>query len=293
MNKQQGVVLPLALIVITIMVTMASILLVRSNAEIDEAALVQEQWQARLKINDAEQELLLSMFAGEQLPGGYNVGDLFIPTDGTFIKLKNGVEVAVQDLAGLLSLHYLRRAELVRLFTGYTDEQQATDIVNHIIRWQRQNADGEALALERNAPFRSLDELMLIPGITPDMFNDNDERPGLRSVLALSGSSFVNFAAVPDFLLVHAFGLTDNDVSRVTSLKERRKWDDISAMIFDLGIAVDQSLIPSSRYRVLYKYNGVSARAEYQVRTTIPLPPRKRLWYFPDHERHFLMSTAQ
>ncbi|OYD25665.1 type II secretion system protein GspK [Oceanimonas baumannii] len=292
MNRQKGVVLPLALIVITIMVTMASILLVRSSAEIDEAALVQEQWQARLKINDAEQELLLSMFVGEQLPGGYNVGDLFVPTDGKFIKLKNGVEVAVQDLAGLLSLHYLRKAELTRLFTAYTDEQHAAQIVNNIIRWQQEDSDDEQ-RLERNAPFRSLDELMLIPGITPEMFNDNHERPGLRSLLALSGSSFVNFATVPDFLLVHAFGLTESDLSRMNTLKDRSRWDDISTMIFDLGIAVDQSLIPSSRYRVLYKYKGFTARAEYQVRTTIPLPPRKRLWYFPDHERHFLMSTAQ
>ncbi|MBY7854809.1 S-protein secretion component K [Vibrio fluvialis] len=309
-TNQQGVVLPLTLIIVAVLTLMVSILLGRSYHSMNETRVMREQWEARLKIHSAEQSVQFAIMVGIQSPGAYQLGDVQLRTDGSPTKLSSGVWVSIQDQSGLLSLRFLRKGLLRQLMRSYFPEPMAGNIVDNIIRYQTPNMRDSKLEsiMPREALFRSLDELMLISGISPELYNgavnttrsegassekigeveeDADFGPkGLRDFLTLSGSERMNPAAIPNELLRRVFALNQQDIDRLERLKDRRDWNGVVSSLSAVGLDVTGVAVPSSFYIIRFQYNGVQARGDYQIRSTT-LPPRKRDWFFPDSYRYF------
>lgn len=313
MMRQQGLILPLTLIILAILTIMGSLLLQRNHQLIEQIELRREQWVARLAIHNAEQRVMLTLLVGTQEPGAYRLGDVQLRTDGTPLKLSNDVWVSVQDQAGLLSLRYQRPDAIRALIRTFVNEPQASNITQMILTFQQPMQGDRSLSQEsstREALMRSLDELMIINGITPELYNGRSSlRPfeqypqdksrysalqqwqtlpeiGLRDVFTLTGSSYINYATVPESLLRRIYRATDADIERLNRLKNQSNWSGVASSLVDLGLVDELQLIPSSRYIIRYQYGDIQARGDYQVRSTI-LPPRKRSWYFPDRYRYF------
>ncbi|WP_332399047.1 S-protein secretion component K [Vibrio metschnikovii] len=312
-HRQQGLILPLTLIILAILTIMGSLLLQRNHQLIEQVELRRDQWQARLAIHNAEQRVMLTLLVGDQEPGAYRLGDVQLRTDGTPLKLSNDVWVSVQDQAGLLSLRYQRADAIRMLVRSFVSEPQASNITQGILTFQRP-ATGEVPLNQQHAPrealMRSLDELMLIDGITPQWYNGRrnlrplDEYPedaerlqilqqwqplpdvGLRDLFTLTGSSYINYATVPEALLRRIYRATDADIERLNRLKGQSNWSGVASTLTDLGLVGELQLTPSSRYIIRYQFGDIQARGDYQVRSTT-LPPRKRSWYFPDRYRYF------
>ncbi|OOF20396.1 hypothetical protein BZJ17_13145 [Salinivibrio sp. IB574] len=285
MNKQQGIVLPLTLVIISMLLTIGSMMLIKADTKLQSAVSASKRVDALLHIHSAEQRLFFGMLAGERLPMGYQIGDLFLRTDGEPIKLDNGVHVSLQDLKGLVSLRYIKKVNLVSILRLYVSEKEADEIASSIIRWQSQDNGGYG----RQDLFRSMDELLLIDGITPEIYNGTASKPGLRDLTVLNHAIDVNYAVVPNYVLKHVYGLSGYEISRIEYLKVNQRWRELESYLYEIGLGSE--LTPSTRLRVQYEYNGVRASAEYRIRPGTSMPPPIRMWRFPDYERYFLFKT--
>lgn len=285
-SNQHGAVLPLTLMIIAILMMIGSMLIIRSNAAVNEAQLAKDRFEARLKIYSAEQRLFFGIFAGERLPVGYQIGNLFLRADGEPVLLSNGVSIAIQDILGLVSLRFIKRNELEALLSMYVTQTSAKAISERIINWQRKNPENYG----RQDLFRSMDELLLIDGINPEMYNGTETKPGLRHLFTLNNSIGYNFSLVPHFLLKNMYGLTTEQIDRIDDLKVKQQWVQLARYLSELNLGSE--LVPSSRIRVYYEYQGYKAVAEYQIHTSTPLPPPVRMWRFPDYNRHFMMVPS-
>lgn len=283
---QNGAILPLTLMIIAILMMIGSILVIKSNSSISDAQIAKDRFEARLKIHSAEQRLFFGIYAGERLPVGYQIGNLFLRSDGEPVLLSNGVSLSIQDIMGLVSLRFIKRNELRTLLSIYVDSETAKDITEKIISWQRRNPENYG----RQDLFRSMDELLLIDGITPDIYNGTENKPGLKNLFALNNAIENNFSVVPNFLLKNMYSLTNEQIDRIEKLKIKKRWNHLSRYLSELGLGSE--LVPSSRMRVYYEYNGFRAVAEYQIHSATSLPPPIRLWRFPDNKRHFMMVPA-
>jgi hypothetical protein len=309
---QSGMVLPLTLIIVAMLTMMASLLLSKGNELVEDARNTKEQWRAELEINNAEQRLFMAIMAGNESPGAYALGNTQIRIDGTPMKLSNDVWVSVQDQSGILSLRFLRKGLLLKLFHSYSNGHDllASQLFNEIVSFQSSkilSEDGELSSgfPRREAVFRSLDELMLIPGISSEMFNGeyeldqerdsehekNELVPGLKESVAISGSSYINFSAMPEAILRRVLDMSEFDIDTINEMKARGNWDAVTKKFVDSGWPeAAASFIPSPFYTIRFEYKGIRARGDYLIRTTT-FPPHRRAWYFPDNERYFINSN--
>lgn len=285
MRKQTGVVLPLTLVIISILLTIGSIMLVKANGEVETAVAAKERVEALREIHSAEQRLFFGMLVGERLPMGYQVGDLFIRTDGEPIKLKNGVNVSLQDVKGLVSLRYVDKNELSNVFKLYVSAKEARTLTDRVVKWQTQQNGGYG----REDLFRSMDELLLIEGISPEIYNGDDNKPGLKDLVVLNHAINKNYALVPNYMLKHIYDLSDVELSKIERLKSKQRWRELGSYLYEIGLGSE--LVPSTRLRVYYEYNGFQASAEYRIRPGTSMPPPVRMWRFPDYGRHFQYNT--
>lgn len=287
MRKQQGMVLPLTLLILAILLIMSSLMIQRSDSQLNRLHVDRKLWQAQLKFHSAEQRVQFAMLVGEQEPGGYRLAGTFIPIDNEPLLLSNDVTIKVQDQAGLLSLFYINKTLLLGLLNSYYSADQATDIANAIIDWQNIDAD---IPYGRGGPMRSLDELMLIPGITPEIYNGTASRPGLKHWLTLSGSSWINFGAISPALMARIYSAGELEINAFIEARKRGRWRRVQEILFDWNLGgTGQSFTPSSRYMIEYEYQGIRARGDYQIRASAGTPARRRAWYFPDVTRTFRM----
>lgn len=288
LRTQQGMILPLTLLILAILIIMSSLMIQRSDGQLNRLHVDRKLWQAQLKFHSAEQRVQFAMLVGDQEPGGYRLGDTFIPTDSEPLLLSNDVTVKVQDQAGLLSLFYINKSLLLNLLNSYYSADQANEIANAIIDWQNISAE---VPYGRAAPMRSLDELMLIPGITPEIYNGTASQPGLKKWLALSGSSWINFGAISPALMARIYSAGELEIEAFITARKRGRWNQVRQILFDWGLGGgEQALTPSSRYMIEYEYQGIRATGDYQLRASAGTPARRRAWYFPDVTRTFRMS---
>lgn len=311
-TRQRGIILPLTLIIIAVLIIMGSILLTRNATLIEQAQMQRDRWQARLKINDAEQRVFFTFLAGIEEPAAYRLGDVQLRLDGTPVELSNGVMVSIQDQAGLLSVRYLRATLIEQWLRKFMPAAQAQNVTARIKTFQQPTVGDEPTSSARQAMMRSQDELLLIEGITPERYNSAPALPsvddtgntqnapkasqvppylrpqqpyGLKDIVMLSGSSRLNYAAMPTVLLKGLYNLTDADIERLNRLKRQSNWSAVSNTFYHLGLSNVDATLPSARYIIRYQYKGIVARGDYRART-LDLPPKRRSWYFPDQYRN-------
>ena len=86
----------------------------------------------------------------------------------------------------------------------------------------------------RNAPFKSLEELLLVKGITPELFYGKDEIPGIRNYLTIQGDGAVNINTA-DPVVLEALS-DDLDSSMIEEMVAYRN-DEKNDLYFNSGAA--------------------------------------------------------
>lgn len=117
---------------------------------------------------------------------------------------------------------------------GVEGESERLEIISAIADWQDADSllhlDGaeqeyyDSLApayICKNGPIESLEELVLVRGITPEIFYGTPTRPGLRHFLCLDGSSTrldINAASPLTFQIVS--GITPEEIDAIVALRQ-------------------------------------------------------------------------
>jgi general secretion pathway protein K len=134
---------------------------------------------------------------------------------------------------------------------GVEDETERMAIVAAILDWQDPDSllhiGGaeqdyyESLAVPyacKNAPLENLEELMLVRGITPELFHGDGDRPGLLDFVSLEGKSTmldVNSAAPAAFRIVR--GIAPDEIARIVELRRQAPILNMAEAIEDVAFS--------------------------------------------------------
>jgi len=117
-------------------------------------------------------------------------------------------ECEVISNSSSMSVNSRSRELWEQLLKFYVDEQEAVAITDAIMDWRDEDnllqASGNGAETEyymslnppypaRNGPFYSVEEIMLVRGITEEMYYGTSQKPGLNEILDLSRQSLTRF----------------------------------------------------------------------------------------------------
>ncbi|MBE0558422.1 MAG: type II secretion system minor pseudopilin GspK [Proteobacteria bacterium] len=147
-------------------------------------------------------------------------------------------KLAIQDEEGKIAVNTLAlgtadstatRALLLRLLTGpfRLDQRKAEEIVDAIKDWIDTDDEVTAAGAEgayyaglqrpypaKNAPIDCIEELLMVKGVTRELFYGTAESPGLAQCLSVYGDAKININTAPKAVLkALAVEMTDDDVN--------------------------------------------------------------------------------
>ncbi|HIF62802.1 MAG TPA: hypothetical protein EYG16_02155 [Deltaproteobacteria bacterium] len=151
--------------------------------------------------------------------------DMLVQGDGQWVRsrfLGHPCEVRVSDEGGKLALNAIDReaVEEIMMNLGYT-ELEAETVADSIADWR----DGDDLHrvngaedqyyeslsrpyVAKNGPFDSLEELLLVRGVSPFVFYGDSELPGLRDIFSVyHDSKRLNSSTVPAAVMMALSGV--------------------------------------------------------------------------------------
>ncbi|MFW5791100.1 MAG: general secretion pathway protein GspK [Desulfohalobiaceae bacterium] len=148
--------------------------------------------------------------------------ELWYPRSEPFLVTVQDTELQVRLLnaAGRFNINQLTAGQWRKVLTwcGLDDETEITSITNSILDWVDRDGNHRVEGAEndyyqslerpyicKNGPFESLEELLLVRGVTPELFLGSSGHPGLRDFLTLYGEALqldINTAPVQAFALV-------------------------------------------------------------------------------------------
>jgi general secretion pathway protein K len=159
-----------------------------------------------------------------------------------------GGRIAVNRLVSGSAYNPLIRDLLLRLLTGpyfRLERSKAVELMEAIKDWI--DADDEVTgagaerafyaALERpyaakNAPLDCIEELLMVKGITRDLFYGKEDSPGLAQCLTVFGDGQININTAPKSVLrALAEEMTDDDVERLDKYR-RDERNDLADLIW-------------------------------------------------------------
>jgi len=183
-------------------------------------------------------------------------------------------ELNIKDESGRIQINNLIKenqynADIKELLTRFLtlpefdmDEQQACDIVDAVGDWIDEDNETTGFGAEniyyegleepyacKNAPLDCVDELLMVKGITEDLYYGTGEKPGIAKYLTVYGEGRININTAPNLILkALSDGITgemvssmdeyrrdeENDLSRLNWYKEIAGMD---------GIDIKQNLI--------------------------------------------------
>ena len=151
-------------------------------------------------------------------------------------------------------------------------QENADIIVDSILDWtdndnlRRLNGaeDEYYLSLQvpyraKNAPFDTLEELLLVKGVTPDILFGNKEKRGLIYYLTIYGtSSKININAAPKEVLAALPGLTDDVLRRIIDQREAAEFKSVQ----------DIQAITGLNFAILAQYIDMTEGNTYTIEST-------------------------
>jgi len=155
-----------------------------------------------------------------------------------------GLAVSLVAATGKLDVNSLDYARWVTILTacGLSDSAEITSVANSVADWIDTDSNfgiGGAenehyLSLDKpylckDGPLESIEELLLIKGITPELYHGSEERPGLADLLDVGGSRNkldINSASPRALLMVQ--GLTPEMAQAVSELRQAGPIQDLA-----------------------------------------------------------------
>lgn len=298
-SHTEGFVLPLTLIVIVILTTFAMGISKLSRLHMDDIAIRKQNLSDEILLRNTLQQVAYALLTGTADKNSVTAAGTRIALDGEPFT-QQGVTVSVQDAAGLLGLGFFNEQALFRVLAGLTDKDHARQIAARVGDW----IDSDDLArpsgmeasdyikqhipwLPRNAPLRSLDELLAIPGVTAQLYNGHDGVPGLRDLLLAGGIGYVNWATVPPPLLRLLLEIPKTELPPLLRMRKQREWRPFMATVHAKSPLLRMELmLPSNLYAIrLTLPSGSSLRVLLQKELKQKVPYRYLLWQYPDRDR--------
>jgi type II secretory pathway component PulK len=177
------------------------------------------------------------------------------------IKLGTGqFSYRITDEEARINLNRATPDQLHRLLTELGIERETRDvIVDSIQDWRDPNEEHRLNGAEsdyylalpvpyksKNADFDSVEELLLVRGITPQIFYGTPEQPGLGAYVTVAGSGAINLNTASDVVL-RTLGYAQAELD---NLKQGRPYLDASALPSRLRGRGSQQTVKSTTFRI-------------------------------------------
>jgi len=256
MRRHNGIALLTAIWVLTVLLILVGGFAAMTHSETEVARNFGGQagatWAARAGIRRAEAELLTNAAAQPYTALGGPQEVITGPDDTTSLG-GAGYSVAIQDEAGKININTADATTLGAFFTA--------DVVQNILAWRAPSAaetgigDSYYTGLTppyqcKHAPFDTVDELLLVQGITPDMLTTVVTADGLtlKDVLTstsydnntdMSGQARVNLNTATAAQLTSRFGdvFTSQEVARIIAQRPSRGYQSPADLLSVTGIS--------------------------------------------------------
>jgi len=297
--NEKGFVLPMTLIVLALLTVLSMGLSQMARSSLSDVQARSDMFDAEVQLKGASQWALYQLLTGQPDKSFMRNGSAILPLNNTPVA-RNGVEIRVQDAAGLISLGYYDEALFKRLMELYVPGQEAALIAARLGDWidsdQRARPNGlEAVdyikaglpMLPRNGPIRTLDELLEIPGLTAGIFNGDGNHQGLRDLVLAGGASYFNLASAPAEVIGPVLGLNAKEVKRLLVLRQNGDWRLLrESVVSHDPYGRSSNFLPAQEFRIKLKTkSGYTARGLFLLRPAKPIPYDLILWQYPDFNR--------
>jgi len=298
-TDERGFALPLTLIIIALLTVLSMGVSQMARNAVNDAQQRRDWYENDLALRSAAQWTLYQLLSGARESRAVRTDRLRLPIDGRPVHWQK-MTVRVQDGAGLMGLGIYRQKPFRQLLRELTDKTKAETIAARLGDWidadQRARFRGMEAAdylkagspmQPRNAPLRTLDELLEIPGITPALYNGHDGKPGLRDFLLAGGSDHFNLATAPTLLVGPMLGLSGDKLQQVLALRRKGDWDLLRRFVgYNAAFNDSPPFAPGFQFRIIIRgAGGVVARALFQLTPDSRVPYKRMLWQYPDHAR--------
>ncbi len=295
----KGFALPITLIVLSLLTVLSMGISQMARQNIAKIQSRQQFLQDELQLKNTSQWVLYQLLTGVPDKNVKRNNSYTLPVDNTAVSY-NQVQVQVQDSAGLMGLYYYYPKRTEQLLKKLTDKQSAVKIAAQLKDWidkdSRSSYQGMEAAgyrktgqpmLPRNAPIRSLDELLELPAMTVALYNGSDHKTGIRDLMLAGGVAEFNIATAPDILLGPMLGITGKKLAQIKALKKAKDWTHIREATARMSLFSDSSPLGQAyQYRVILTLpNGKKSRALYQLTPSKEKPYQQKQWQYPDNDR--------
>ncbi len=310
-KTQRGIALLLVLWILTILMVVALSFSVMSRTETYSTIAFKEASEKKFIAEAGMQRALMELFYRSQnqyqtriLEGKEVWRTDYTPYtdvvgDGFYIvKVMNEsgkIDInSINDSSGIILKNLLRNS-------GVSDED-ADIIVDSILDW-KDSGDSDAHRLHgveseyymslpnpykaKNANFDTVEELILVKGMTPEILYGNNERKGIINFLTIySKTTQINVNAAPKEVLMSIPGVTEGAADEIINFRENKKITGLNEIQGFLG----GNYTEAARYIGLQEpnmfsiysagYKG-SGRAGYAVTAVVsPEPPNKHKFLY-------------
>ncbi len=276
-----GFALPIVLIVLALLTTLALGLSKMVSSRIQDLQLRKELWQTEKQAIDLVHLQLYALLTGEYSQNTVKAGDYRFYLDGR--EMTDGSSpFTLQNAAGLYSLALYSEKRFTAFLRNFTDADTARHLSAVLGDWidtdsQTRFRGMEAAAyissgrkqLPRNGKLRSVEELLHLPSMTKELFYGEGGNPGLRDMVLAGGSSHFNISTAPVEVLGPMLGVSRSLEGQLLSAREREDWGEMRRLInIDNWVFGGASpFFPGFRY--VFTYGGDTGRViRVQVRLT-------------------------
>ena len=298
-TKPQGFALPITLIILSLLAVLSIGLSQMSRQNIAKVKYRQQLLNDELVLKNATQWTLYRLLSGIPFANVVYNDSFSLPVDNTSVNYQQ-TQVKVQDAAGLMGLYLYQSKRFEQLLRQLTSPNQAAAVTAQLKDWIDKDSLTSYQGMEindyidiqqsirpRNAPIRSLDELLELPAMTNELFNGNGKHVGLKDLLLAGGVTDFNITTAPDVLLVPMLNITKEKSRQIQNLKQARDWQRLRRVIETLNIPSEYSDFQQS-YQYLITLSlphGKRARGLYQLYPDNSPPYKIKQWQYPDNER--------
>jgi general secretion pathway protein K len=250
---ERGIALLMVLWVLTILTVIVFSFAYMTRAE-TQAAVTFKEWTAKKFLAEAGIERgIMEIFYRMQNLGGVPLEGLEVwQTDGTPYTVETGSSrfvVSIVDESGKISINTLTDSSAIilknLLMNSGLQEEDADTIVDSILDW-KDKAGGDLHRLHgagddyyaslptpykpRHDNFETLEELLLVKGVTPEILYGDRKKKGIVDFITVSSRTpAINLMAAPKEVLAAIPGLEADDVEQIISLRENQP--DVTAIL--------------------------------------------------------------
>ncbi len=262
-DKEKGAILIIVIWIVAAIAIISTILSLRVKVNVRNNAFIKMKTEGFITIHSAIQRAiyyhlikprLTDLTEEEKLKNTYNYEI-------------NGITVTVKEIpiSSKLSLKNTRQDLLKQIFMNYVEsEEDAVAIISSIKDWQDSDnlenihgaEDSYYTNLDypyytKNKPIENLKELLLIKGITDEMFYGTDRLPALKNIFTLydTGSKVDINTCSTDMFKV--FGIDEDTANAIVERREKQPFKEMREL---------NELVDSETFNLLTKYFTIASR---------------------------------